>query len=66
MHAAQLFEARENRVDAAAARVLDRAAAKRREARTEDHAGIDQIRIVDDALAQHGDAFVDQRRIRRS
>ena len=54
-------EPRDDRVDAARARVLNRAAAKRREARAEDHAGIDQVRILDDALAEHGDRFIDQR-----
>ena len=57
VNAAQLFEPRDDRIDAARARVCERAAAERREAGAEDHAGIDEIRILDDAFAQHGDAL---------
>ncbi len=44
-------------IDAARARVGERAAAKRREAGAEDHAGVNQIRVLDDALAQARDVI---------
>ncbi len=48
-------------VDAAGARIGHRTAAKRREAGAEDHTGIDQIGILDNAFAQAGDTLIDQR-----
>ena len=61
MPALQLRQPLTHRAEAAMARVLQRAAAERGEAGAEDHAGIEQVGIGDDALAQAGDALIDQR-----
>src|SRR6185437_5632908 len=47
--------------DTSRARVMQRAAAKGRKAGAEDDAGIDEVRVLDDALAQTCHALIDQR-----
>ena len=58
----ELVEPRPDGVDAARARIVERAAAERREAGAEHDAGIDEVGILDHPLAQAGRALVDQRR----
>jgi len=57
----ELLETGDDARDAAVAGVLQRPAAERRESRAEDDRGIEEIRLLDHAFAQHGRAFVDER-----
>src|SRR5688572_30813515 len=61
MHPREFRQPRHHRIDAALARIGQRAAAEWCESRTEYHAGVDEVRISDDLLAQHRCAFVGQR-----
>src|SRR5690606_26830776 len=61
MLAVQGLETLQDRVLAAAADVVDWAAAERRETRTEDHAGIQQLGVGNHAFAQAGDGLVQHR-----
>src|SRR5262245_9433158 len=58
VRALQLLKPRYDGVHAASARVLKRTAPKRSEPGAKDDAGVDQVRILHDALAKHGDGLV--------
>src|SRR5690606_7038829 len=55
------LQARQHVLDPALANGLDRATAERRIAGAEDHAGIEQVRVLDHALVQRGHRLVEQR-----
>ena len=48
-------------VDASLTRVVDGPAMERREARAEDHSGVEQVGVGDDTISETGDGFVDHR-----
>ena len=56
----QLLEAGNHRIDATAADISQRPPAERRESGAEYHGGVQQVRILNNMLAQTGGAFVHQ------